>query len=109
MRRSRAIAVARAQEDGAVLIRWLAAALFLLLAGMVAAYAQDTTSSAGQQTSPQQIVPPADPAARANGVIPVPTDIDPGIRAPRPGGATGAMPVIPPPGTPGGDPHVIPK
>jgi hypothetical protein len=38
-----------------------------------------------------------------------PTDVDPGIRAPVPPGAQGTMPVIPPPGSPGGDQRVIPK
>jgi hypothetical protein len=109
MRRSRAIAVARAQEDATTLLRWLLAAAFLLLAGMASAYAEDTTSGGAQQSPPQQIVPPADPAARANGVIPAPAGIDPGIRAQRPSGAVATMPVIPPPGTPGGDPRVIPK
>jgi hypothetical protein len=38
-----------------------------------------------------------------------PPDVDPGIRAPVPPGAQGTMPVIPPPGSPGGDQRVIPK
>ena len=109
MRRSRAIAVARSREDGATLARWLVVAAFLLVAVMAAAYAEDTTSGGAQQSPPQQIVPPANPAARANGVIPAPTGVDPGIRVHRPSDATSTMPVIPPPGTPGGNPQVIPK
>jgi hypothetical protein len=40
------------------------------------------------------------------GVCP-PAGVDPGIAAPPVGGGT--TPVIPPPGTPGGDPNIIPK
>jgi hypothetical protein len=45
--------------------------------------------------------------ARTDGVICPPPDLDPDIRAPAPGG--GRTPVIPPPGSPGGDPSVRPK
>ncbi len=45
--------------------------------------------------------------ARSKGVICPPAGIDPGISAPAVGG--GVMPVIPPPGTPGGDPSMVPK
>jgi hypothetical protein len=49
----------------------------------------------------------SDELSRSNAVICPPAEIDPGISAPPTGG--GVMPVIPPPGTPGGDPRVIPK
>jgi hypothetical protein len=45
--------------------------------------------------------------SRSKGVICPPAEIDPGISAAPTGG--GVMPVIPPPGTPGGDPNIIPK
>jgi hypothetical protein len=45
--------------------------------------------------------------ARSKGVICPPGGIDPGISIPPVGG--GVMPVIPPPGTPGGDPNLVPK
>ncbi len=48
-----------------------------------------------------------DRLARSKGIICPPAGIDPGIAAPPVGGGT--MPVIPPPGTPGGDPNIIPK
>lgn len=45
--------------------------------------------------------------AQSDGVICPPTQVDPEIHAPAPQG--GRMPVIPPPGSPGGDPKVQPK
>ncbi len=45
--------------------------------------------------------------ARSDGVICPPPGVDPDIRAPTPEG--GRMPVIPPPGSPGGDPDIRPK
>jgi hypothetical protein len=49
----------------------------------------------------------SDKLSRSKGVICPPTGIDPGISAPPVGG--GVTPVIPPPGTRGGDPSIIPK
>ncbi len=48
----------------------------------------------------------SDKLARTDGVI-CPPDVDPGIKAPTPD--AGKMPVIPPPGSPGGDPTLRPK
>jgi hypothetical protein len=48
----------------------------------------------------------SDKLARTDGVI-CPPNVDPDIKAPTP--ETGKMPVIPPPGSPGGDPKVQPK
>jgi hypothetical protein len=48
----------------------------------------------------------SDKLAASNGVI-CPPRVDPAIRQPTPPG--GSMPVIPPPGSPGGDPHTQPK
>ena len=45
--------------------------------------------------------------SQSKGIICPPAGIDPGIAAPAVGG--GRMPVIPPPGTPGGDPTIVPK
>lgn len=44
--------------------------------------------------------------SQSNGVI-CPPDVDPGMKAPTPN--TGKMPVIPPPGSPGGSQNVQPK
>lgn len=51
--------------------------------------------------------PLADKLAQSNGVLCPPSGVDPQMRAPTPD--TGKMPVIPPPGSPGGDPNVRPK
>jgi hypothetical protein len=49
----------------------------------------------------------SDKLAQTDGIL-CPPDVDPEIKAPTPQGG-GAMPVIPPPGSPGGDPTVRPK
>jgi hypothetical protein len=49
----------------------------------------------------------SDKLARSDGVICPPERVDPEIKQPTPQG--GPMPVIPPPGSPGGDPNVHPK
>ena len=48
----------------------------------------------------------SDKLASSNGVI-CPPPVDPAMKRPTPSG--GSMPVIPPPGTPGGDPNIQPK
>jgi hypothetical protein len=70
------------------------------------------TEGSGGPTKPQ--APSAgggenlsDKLARTEGVICPPPHVDPEIHAPAPGG--GAIEVIPPPGSPGGDPSVKPK
>jgi hypothetical protein len=51
--------------------------------------------------------PLSDQLSQSKGVICPPAGIDPGIAAPAVGG--GRTPVIPFPGTPGGDPSIVPK
>ena len=46
--------------------------------------------------------------ARSGGVIAPPADVDPQIKR-TPSHSADPMPIIPPPGTPGGDPSVKPK
>ena len=48
-----------------------------------------------------------DKLAQSDGVLCPPAGVDPEMRAPTPEG--GNMPVIPPPGSPGGDPSIRPK
>jgi hypothetical protein len=59
-------------------------------------------TTTGQRTEPLD-----EKLARSDGVLCPPAGVDPEIRAPTPD--TGNMPVIPPPGSPGGDPNVRPK
>src|SRR6201996_3946882 len=62
--------------------------------------APDTT--VGQASEPL-----GDRLAKSNGVLCPPSGVDPEMRAPTPD--AGNTPVIPPPGTPGGNPNVQPK
>jgi hypothetical protein len=55
----------------------------------------------------QSAEPLGDKLAKSDGVLCPPSGVDPEIHAPTPD--TGKMPVIPPPGSPGGDPSVRPK
>lgn len=61
----------------------------------------------GDTTTGQRAEPLGDKLARSDGVLCPPSGVDPEIRAPTPD--VGNTPVIPPPGSPGGDPTVRPK
>jgi hypothetical protein len=94
-----------------------AALLMLFMGATLPCAAQDTplqdtpltrgqnACSLGQRPSGEQTL--SDKLERTDGII-CPPDIDPNIKAPTPQGG-GKMPVIPPPGSPGGDPTVRPK
>ena len=58
-------------------------------------------------TTGQRTEPLGDKLARSDGVLCPPAGVDPAMRAPTPD--SGNTPVIPPPGSPGGDPTVRPK
>jgi hypothetical protein len=62
---------------------------------------------APEGTTGQSSEPLGDKLAKSNGVLCPPSGVDPEIRAPTP--ETGNTPVIPPPGSPGGDPNLRPK
>jgi hypothetical protein len=74
-------------------------------------------STPGPKDCPPGIKPPpsettgagtlSDQLSQSKGVICPPAGVDPGVHVPPV--ANGRMPVIPPPGTPGGDPNLIPK
>ena len=66
----------------------------------------DTVENEG--AAPRESENPSDKLARTEGVICPPPEVDPDIRAPAPNEGSN-MPVIPPPGSPGGDPSVQPK
>ena len=73
------------------------------------------------QPPPEQIAPPSGrvPGTGGNTTLSErlsqqqgtlhPPAVDPGIQAPLPSRSQGAMPVIPPPGTPGGNEKIVPK
>jgi len=58
-------------------------------------------------TTGQSTAPFGDKLAKSDGVLCPPAGVDPEMRAPTPEG--GNTPVIPPPGSPGGDPTIRPK
>jgi hypothetical protein len=65
----------------------------------------DNPRTPGNETTGSR--PLSDRLSQSKGVICPPAGIDPGIAVPPVSG--GRMPVIPPPGTPGGDPSIEPK
>jgi hypothetical protein len=89
----------------------VAAAVLGFGAMAVAAEEPSARPGAGQPATPA--VPPASGSSssdlnRSGGVITPPAGIDPEIKQSPP--ATGStMPIIPPPGTPGGNPAIKPK
>ena len=105
----------------------LAAALAVLLsAAPLAAGAAETRPDPAQRPEPapqsapgnpaaappEKVAPPeplSDQLARSGGTIKPPADIDPGMTQTPPDPGPRSMPVIPPPGTPGGNPSVVPK
>jgi hypothetical protein len=58
-------------------------------------------------TTGQSNEPLGDKLAKSDGILCPPTGVDPQMRAPTPD--AGNTPVIPPPGSPGGDPTIRPK
>jgi hypothetical protein len=82
-------------------------ALALSLAGLFAAGAQAPSAAQKPCSEPGDSSKTlSDKLDQGGGVI-CPPNVDPGIKVPAP--ETGKMPVIPPPGSPGGDPKVRPK
>jgi len=98
-----------------------ALAALLLCAAITAAAAQDRPSvvdpkgcapserlqTDGKAPDSRAGEPLSDKLARTDGVI-CPPNVDPEIKAPTPQSGN-RMPVIPPPGSPGGDPSIQPK
>jgi hypothetical protein len=69
--------------------------------------ARATVGQGGDLAMPKSGGNLSEKLARSDGVICPPEQVDPQIKAVTPPG--GSMPVIPPPGSPGGDPNVHPK
>jgi hypothetical protein len=68
---------------------------------------QPAPSRGDGTTTGQRSEPLGDKLAKSDGVLCPPSGVDPEIRAPTPD--TGNTPVIPPPGSPGGNPNLRPK
>lgn len=68
---------------------------------------QGTVGQGGEDTRKADGKNLSEKLAQSGGVLCPPSDVDPAIKAPTPD--TGRTPVIPPPGSPGGDPNVRPK
>jgi len=88
---------------GKTLATLVAAMLTVGSAALAQGQPSDTTGCTPQERSSQNLSQKLD---QTNGVI-CPPDVDPSIKAPTP--KTSDAPVIPPPGSPGGDPTVRPK
>jgi hypothetical protein len=69
--------------------------------------AEQGTRAPPGQTTGQSREPLSDRLAQSDGVMCPPSNIDPQMHKDAP--AEGKTPVIPPPGSPGGDPNVRPK
>ena len=85
-------------------------AVAALSAISVAAFAQ--SPPAPGQAAPSTTPPSAGlgaPPGAGTGVIQPPMQVDPGIKKAAPTAQAFPMPVVPPPGTAGGDPNVVAK
>ncbi len=113
MAKSPAVPSARSRADRGPRFAALAIAAASWLPIMPATYAAEPPGSAadrGNQPS-TDAGPSGNLSERLNqsgGVIKPPENVDPGLQK-RPPDDSSKMPVIPPPGSPGGDPNVKPK
>jgi hypothetical protein len=64
---------------------------------------------AAQGTQPAPKDNPSDKLNRSGGVIKPNDNIDPKMQVPAPDPGPTSTPIIPPPGSPGGNPNVVPK
>jgi hypothetical protein len=99
----------------------IAAALFVVLTGGSALAQQDNPASPGErvpegQKAPPEIVPPdsknknlSDRLSKDKGVITPPPSGAPDMNVKPPVPHPNTTPVIPPPGSPGGDQRIVPK
>jgi hypothetical protein len=89
------------------IVTWTALLLALTLAALEPACAQAPGAEQKRCAQPGDSSKTlSDKLDQGGGVI-CPPNVDPGMKAPAP--ETGKMPVIPPPGSPGGEPNVQPK
>src|SRR5690242_10229655 len=80
-------------------------AALLVYAALVAGNAPDSNSGSGSSTPGTNLSERLD---RSQGVIAPPQNVDPAMRVVPPS-TSDKIPVIPPPGSPGGNPHVVQK
>jgi len=90
---------------GTICLAALSATLALPSPAFSQAPNADPKACSDAATGPDQNL--SDRLAQSNGVICPPNNVDPDMKTPAPN--AGKMPVIPPPGSPGGDPNVQPK
>lgn len=113
-RRPRAIALARRRRPPDSWLPWVALLAALGLAAIGAAHGQTTTAPPpplppkDAPTGPT-VPPPAGTGAMEKGVIRPPAAVDPGMTKGTPNPQAFPTPIIPPPGTPGGNRRVEPK
>lgn len=94
-------------------ILWAACGAVLLVSSM--SEAQSPKQPQADSTPVPQATPPAPDESlskrlsRTEGVIKPPEGVDPEIRVPAPVPEPNTTPVIPPPGSPGGDQRIQPK
>jgi len=76
-----------------------------------ASNAQQPIPPATPLNSPPEIIAPRqdDTAGKASGGVVAPPNVDPGMDIKPPADSRQTMPIIPPPGAPGGNPQVVPK
>jgi len=113
MARSPAVPVARSQTGWGLRFAALAIAATSWLPVMPATHAAEPPGSAGDRgNQPSTDAGPSGNLSerlnRSEGVIKPPENVDPGLQK-KPPDDSSKMPVIPPPGSPGGDPNVKPK
>jgi len=113
MARSAATFRARGRSDRLLPFAALTIAVALCFSGAAVGYAAEQPGSATERaTPPSGESRPSDHLSerlnRSGGVIKPPENVDPGLQK-KPPDDSGKMPVIPPPGSPGGDPNVKPK
>jgi hypothetical protein len=95
----------------AQIVRWLGVAMLASALATGAALAQVDRDRQPKSETEGQAPSSGNPSERLNrtdGVIQPPRDVDPQMQVPPPESGS-RTPVIPPPGTPGGDPSIEPK
>jgi hypothetical protein len=92
------------------IFRILATAVFRIVGIVVLlSLVYGSSPSAAQGTQPAPTDNPSEKLDKSGGVIKPSDNIDPKMQVAPPDPGPTSTPVIPPPGTPGGNPNVVPK